>query len=137
MSSAADAAAGGGLLMLNGNSWATIECGDKVGDNEDEEGNEDPLGQLSVLSSGNREVSERSITSLYSSSSAFPSMRVSSITACPPGLVLPVDRSTTRGGLKLRSKPPHTRIITFLALANQDELEGDDLNRGVARNDGP
>jgi hypothetical protein len=92
---AAAGVAGGGPLMLNGNSGAAIESGDQVGDNNEvKDASDDPFCRPSVLSSGVRELSEHSITSPYSYSSASASMRVfPSTTARPPlnELVQPVD----------------------------------------------
>jgi hypothetical protein len=71
----------------------------------------------SFLSSGNRELSEHSTTSPYSYtySSTSTSTRVLPTIARPPPneLVLPADGSTIPSGLKLASKPPHTRMIRF------------------------
>ena len=58
---------GGRPSLLNGNSGAAIESGDKVGDNDEvEEANDDPFCRPSVPSSSIQEPSEHSIESPYS-----------------------------------------------------------------------
>jgi len=68
---------GGGRSMLNGNSWSVKGAGESVyrmGDNDEEEAKEEPLGRPSVLNSVNRgslvsSSSGQLRTSPYSSSS--------------------------------------------------------------------
>ena len=150
--------------MLKGKSWSVKgagESGDRMGDNDEEdEAKEEPLGRPSVLSSVNRgslasSSCERLMTSPYSSSST--SILASSKSTIPGGadtdsginnLSPPVvfssrtpneltllDLCTTRGGLKLRSRP-NTRITPLRALADRDELL-DDGSKRSARNDAP
>jgi hypothetical protein len=151
--------------MLNGKSWpveAVAESGDMVGDNDEvEDAIDEPLGRPPARSSSNRGLlapSRRSIISPYSSSSTSPEVSSKSPTAggaeagsgtsklSPPPSASPLSSipiripvllalCTTRGGLKLLSRPK-TRITPFRALADKEEwLEEDSKRR--ARNEAP
>lgn len=64
--------------MPDENSGATINPGGKYDSHKVEEANEDPIGRPSVLSSGNRDPSERPHTHLH------PREWLPSTTARPP-----------------------------------------------------